>query len=133
MIDVQVNSGHATGLAAGINACLRRLQKPAQGIARQFGRLFIDGFVRCARGRAFRRHPCFRSPPRFNEESRPWPGFQDSACGGRLIGMVTDSSPRLELLGICDADARSAFSAATARIMAYWADECARDFDRMMA
>jgi len=49
------------------------------------------------------------------------------------VRMITDSSPRLELLGICDADARDAFSAATARIMAYWADECARDFDKLMA
>jgi len=47
--------------------------------------------------------------------------------------MITDSSPSPELLGICDADARGAFSAATARIMAYWADECARNFDKLMA
>src|ERR1700682_740411 len=57
---------------------------------------------------------------------------------GRLVidgsvRMITDSSPGPELLGICDQDARGAFSAATARIMAYWADECARNFDKLMA
>ncbi len=38
----------------------------------------------------------------------------------------------LELLELCDGHAREAFSAATARIMAYWADECARNLDRLM-
>ena len=46
--------------------------------------------------------------------------------------MVTDSSPSPELLGISDEGVRSAFSAATARILAYWTDECARDFDKLM-
>ena len=39
----------------------------------------------------------------------------------------------LELLGICSSEARAAFSAATARITAYWADECARDLDKLIA
>jgi hypothetical protein len=33
----------------------------------------------------------------------------------------------------CGGDASDGFAAATARIMAYWADECARDLDRLMA
>ena len=38
----------------------------------------------------------------------------------------------LEILEICSEGARGAFSAATARITAYWADECARDLDKLM-
>jgi hypothetical protein len=47
--------------------------------------------------------------------------------------MGKDSLPDLELLEVCSADARGAFSAATARILAYWADECARDLDKLMS
>jgi hypothetical protein len=43
-----------------------------------------------------------------------------------------DSLPDLDLAELCSSDARNAVSAATARIMAYWADECARDLDRLM-
>jgi len=46
--------------------------------------------------------------------------------------MIEGGVPDLELLALCDEDARRAFSAATARIMAYWADECARDLDKLM-
>ena len=46
--------------------------------------------------------------------------------------MSKDGSPDLELLEICSADARGVFSAATARILAYWADECARNLDKLM-
>jgi hypothetical protein len=46
--------------------------------------------------------------------------------------MIEGSVPDLELLELCDGDARRAFSAAMARIMAYWADECARDLDKLM-
>jgi len=46
--------------------------------------------------------------------------------------MSKDDLPDLGLPEICSEDARGAFSAATARISAYWADECARDLDKLM-
>src|SRR4029450_4973523 len=42
-------------------------------------------------------------------------------------------APNLELLELWSGDARGAFSAAKARIIAYWVDECARDLDKLMA
>ena len=47
--------------------------------------------------------------------------------------MSKNSLPDLELLESCSADAREAFSVATARILAYWADECARNLDKLMS
>jgi hypothetical protein len=47
--------------------------------------------------------------------------------------MSKDSLADLELLELWSGDARGAFSAAKARIIAYWADECARDLDKLMA
>lgn len=46
--------------------------------------------------------------------------------------MSKDGRADLELLEICSGDARGAFSAATARILAYWRDECARNIDKLM-
>jgi hypothetical protein len=46
--------------------------------------------------------------------------------------MIKDSQPDLELLELCSGDARGAFSAAKARIIAYWADECARNLDKLL-
>jgi len=43
-----------------------------------------------------------------------------------------DGPADLELREICSEDARKAFSAAKARILAYWADECARNIDKLM-
>jgi len=45
--------------------------------------------------------------------------------------LLIDSDP--EPLRLSDEDAREAFAAAKARIMAYWADECARSFDKLMS
>src|SRR4029453_6221712 len=39
----------------------------------------------------------------------------------------------LELLEPCSADVGGPFSAAKARIIEYWTDECARDLDKLMA
>jgi hypothetical protein len=39
----------------------------------------------------------------------------------------------LELREVCGARALDAYSAAKARIIAYWRDECARDLDKMMS
>ena len=47
--------------------------------------------------------------------------------------MSRDGFPDSELLESCSGDARGAFAAATARIVAYWADECARDLEKLMA
>ena len=47
--------------------------------------------------------------------------------------MSESSLPDLELPDLEGGGARGAFSAAATRIMAYWADECARDLDRLMA
>src|SRR5258706_10699812 len=50
---------------------------------------------------------------------------------GRLhMGKCT--SVDLDLPEVWRGDVRADFSAATARILAYWADECARDLDRLM-
>lgn len=46
--------------------------------------------------------------------------------------MIKDSLPDVELLELCSGVARGTFSAATSRIVAYWADECARDLDKLM-
>ena len=46
--------------------------------------------------------------------------------------MSTDGFSDPELLESCSGDARAALRAATARINAYWADECARDLERLM-
>src|SRR5215813_327674 len=46
--------------------------------------------------------------------------------------MSADDLPDPALLESCSGDARNAFTAATARIVAYWADECARDLDKLM-
>ncbi len=46
--------------------------------------------------------------------------------------MNRDGLPDLELLEMCSGDARGAFSVATARIIAYWADECVRNLDMLM-
>jgi len=46
--------------------------------------------------------------------------------------LSTDSPSDLELPELAGENARSAFSEATARIFAYWADECARDLDKLM-
>jgi hypothetical protein len=42
------------------------------------------------------------------------------------------SLPDLELLELSSGDARKSFSAATSRIIAYWADECARNLEKLM-
>jgi hypothetical protein len=42
------------------------------------------------------------------------------------------SSSDLDLPEVWRGDVRTDFSAATSRILAYWADECARDLDRLM-
>ena len=47
--------------------------------------------------------------------------------------MSESSLPDLELPDLEDGGAGGAYAAAAARIMAYWADECARDLDRLMA
>ena len=46
--------------------------------------------------------------------------------------MSRDGFPDSELLESCSGDARGAFAAATAQIVAYWADECARDLEKLM-
>ena len=46
--------------------------------------------------------------------------------------MIKDSLPDVELLELSSGVARGTFSAATSRIVAYWADECARDLDKLM-
>jgi hypothetical protein len=46
--------------------------------------------------------------------------------------MSRDGFPDSELLESCGGDARGDFRAATARITAYWADECARDLEKLM-
>jgi hypothetical protein len=46
--------------------------------------------------------------------------------------MMNYRQAELELLDLSDRDARESFSAATARIIAYFTDECARNFDRLM-
>jgi hypothetical protein len=46
--------------------------------------------------------------------------------------MSKDGFADPEVLESCSGDARGAFRAATARINAYWADECARDLERLM-
>jgi hypothetical protein len=46
--------------------------------------------------------------------------------------MSKDSLPDADLLQLCSADTRGSFSTAKARIIAYWADECARNLDRLM-
>src|SRR5262249_6346794 len=40
--------------------------------------------------------------------------------------------PEFEHLALCSGDARASFSAAAARITAYWVDECARNLDKLM-
>ena len=42
------------------------------------------------------------------------------------------SLPDLGLPELCSEDDRGAYSAATARITAYWTDECARNLDKLM-
>jgi len=44
-----------------------------------------------------------------------------------------DSAVALELPELASAEARAAFSAATARIVTYWKDECARDMAKLMS
>src|SRR5262245_31254977 len=53
------------------------------------------------------------------------------STGGRskLSGDVLSDLQRRDL---CSGDAGAGFAAAEARIVAYWADECARDLDRLM-
>lgn len=46
--------------------------------------------------------------------------------------MIADSSLDLELPELSDGDAREGFSTAKARLIAYFADECARNLDRLM-
>lgn len=46
--------------------------------------------------------------------------------------MSRDSAAALELPELAGAEARAAFSAATARIVTYWNDECARDLAKLM-
>jgi hypothetical protein len=46
--------------------------------------------------------------------------------------MSRDGFPDSEFLESCGGDARGDFRAATARITAYWADECARDLEKLM-
>ncbi len=38
----------------------------------------------------------------------------------------------LELRGICSGETHGALATATARILAYWVDECARNLDKLM-
>ncbi len=46
--------------------------------------------------------------------------------------MSNARSPDLELRELCSGVTDEGLSAAAARIMAYWADECARDLDKLM-
>jgi hypothetical protein len=46
--------------------------------------------------------------------------------------MSADGFPDTAFLESCSGDARGDFRTATARINAYWADECARDLERLM-
>jgi hypothetical protein len=43
-----------------------------------------------------------------------------------------DTLSDLERRDLCGGNAGAAFAAAEARIVAYWADECARDLDKLM-
>ena len=46
--------------------------------------------------------------------------------------MSKSGSPDRELLEICSEASRASFSAARTRILAYWADECARNLGKLM-
>jgi hypothetical protein len=46
--------------------------------------------------------------------------------------MSKEGRPDLELREICSAESRGPLADATARIVAYWGDECARDLDKLM-
>ena len=43
------------------------------------------------------------------------------------------STPPLELRAVCATEALGPYTAAKARIVAYWIDECARDLDKLLA
>ncbi|HVT53262.1 MAG TPA: nuclear transport factor 2 family protein [Dongiaceae bacterium] len=43
------------------------------------------------------------------------------------------AAPGLDLRDVCNEAGRAAIAAATAKVIAYWDDECARDLPRMMA
>jgi len=43
------------------------------------------------------------------------------------------AAPGLDLRDICNEAGRAALAAATAKVIAYWDDECARDLTKMMA
>lgn len=42
------------------------------------------------------------------------------------------AAPGLELRDVCNEGARAALAAATAKLIAYWDDECARDLEKML-
>jgi hypothetical protein len=54
-----------------------------------------------------------------------------SAARDRSREAVT-TAPGLELREVCTEPSRSALAAATAKLVAYWKDECARDLSQLM-
>src|SRR5262245_37808382 len=49
-----------------------------------------------------------------------------------MSAVLCPATPPLELREVCAPGALDAYSAAKARIIAYWYDECARDLDKLM-